>query len=302
MRKSLFILLAAALWTAACQRKTEVKDEFAIEDPTTTYSIIKSDSGSGIDVISKTGNNPLKVRESIRSYQLPETTFPARRDKFYSLLQQLKQRTAQGEGTNYEEVDSLNYLAIHYLKHLLSDPKSLKYSLRHPMLRTVTSQDKRLKIYAWDENIAPGHQSYINVFQYRRYDDSLEVAFNGDIDNANELYFHTARIESIHDVQRTDTSALYVAAFSGSQGSEHLYRGFGSIRIRNGRFDFDYPLFERQSNCLLLHYTEADIVRNSYTPKTRELHQYFASGKPERTDTVDRTYGFDGAYFTRKAS
>ncbi len=302
MRKNPFILLSALLWASvSCQHKPEVRDEFAIEDPITTYSIIKSDSGSGIDVVSKTGNNPLKVRESIRTYQLPEQSFSARRDKFYSLLQQLKQQTTQGEGIRYEEVDSLNYLAIHYLKHLLEDPKSLKYGLRHPMLRTLASQDGRLKVYAWDENIAPGHQSYINVFQYRRADDSLEVSFNEEIDNANELYFHTACMEKIHDVQYTDSAALYLMAFSGSQGSGHLYQGFGCICLRNGHFDFSYPLFGRQANCLLQHYTENDIFRKSYAPRTKQLHLFYVNGKTAHSDTTDNTYGFDGAYFTPNA-
>lgn len=40
----------------------------------------------GITIVSLTEENPLAIREKIFEYEIPETTFEAKRKKFYELL------------------------------------------------------------------------------------------------------------------------------------------------------------------------------------------------------------------------
>ena len=47
----------------------------------------------------------------------------------------------------YNIVDSLNYMAAHYLRNILEDPKSVKSSIKHKMLTITTSADKNLRVF-----------------------------------------------------------------------------------------------------------------------------------------------------------
>jgi hypothetical protein len=79
----------------------------------------------GITIVSLTEENPLNVRKKILEYEIPETTFEAKRKKFYDLLNALELLFSFSEPNIYNIVDSMNYLAAYYLQHILEDPKSL---------------------------------------------------------------------------------------------------------------------------------------------------------------------------------
>ncbi|MBP5613377.1 MAG: hypothetical protein J6X35_04445 [Bacteroidales bacterium] len=292
-KQRLHLLLLAAL-LASCGRGTEVTtEEQEVSDPTTTYSIDRPENGDGIEFISENGDNPLKTREFIKNYIIPENSFTAKRAKFYSMMDRLRLQV-QSDSVRYDEVDSLNYMAIHYLLALLRDPKRIHEGIRHPMLRCVSSPDKRLKIYSWNENIAPGQQSDINVFQYREPGCAPVALFPGNGGTHDETDFRTGQMERIHPLYRKgDSLRIYLAYFHGSQGNEHNYCGFGCIRVLPDSLDFDYPAFDRQQSFVTLHGSGSRKVQGSFDIRNRQLKLCHI---PD--DDGGKSYSFDGSYFT----
>ncbi len=292
------ILFCACLLFTTCHRQPAGSgQEEEMSDPTTTYSLARTGAGSGIEVISGTGNDPLKVREFIQSYQIPEQSFTAKRAKFCNLLDQLKKET-ESDSLSYETVDSLNYMAIHYLLDLLQDSKSIAGGIRHPMLHSIISPDKRLRLYAWDEHIAPGQQSHINVFQYRTDDNRLIAAFQGTGRTHDETDFLTGRIESLHPLFRNgDSVRLYLLCYTGSHGNEHLYKGFGCINALPDSLDFKYPAFEGARPFAAVHYSEKETAQAVFDRRQRTVRLLRHPATSTQQDSLCLGYIFDGAQF-----
>ena len=294
------ILCAAVLLLlglSACTRNSGTTDE-EMTDPTTTYSIVRSDSSNGIEIIGNGGSNPLKVREAIRNYVIPEQQFTARRAKLYSLLDRLDQYT-HADSVDYSEVDSLNYLSIHYLENLLQDPKSVTSGIRHRMLHTVVSPDKCLRVYSWNENISPKWESYINVYQYRKKDRTFEVAFNEESSPHDASDFRSGKADRIiHLYTAGDSSDLYLILFSGCQGKEHLFKGAGCIEICPDGIRFNTPVFSAKAPSISLHYPENGSASIVYDSRKRSLQLQRIQPKQMQDDTLNRTYLYDGKHFT----
>lgn len=296
----MFYCAAALLLSvsSACSRTGNTPAEDDMTDPTATYSIVRADSSSGIEIIGNGGSNPLKVREAIRNYVIPESSFTEKRDKLYSLLDRLE-ACAHADSVCYGEVDSLNYLSIHYLENLLKDPQSLKSGIRHKMLQLLVSPDKCLRIYSWNENISPEWVSCINVFQYSRKDKSLEVAFNGEDSRHDACDFRSGKAEKIiHLYAAGDSSDLYLIQYSGCQGGEHRFKGVGCVEIGPEGIAFNAPVFNAKTSSISLHYAENGSASIAYDGRKRSLKLLRIQPKQERTDTFDRTYLYDGKHFT----
>ena len=294
----LTLLCCASMLTAACHRQpAETVQDEELADPTTTYSLTRTEPGSGIEVISETGNDPFKTRQFIESYSIPEVGFNARRAKFLQLLDQLKAAAAE-DTVRYDEVDSLNYMAIHYLLDLLQNPKSLAGGIRHPMLRCKVSPDKRLRLYAWDEHIAPGQRSELNLFQYRTDDNRLIAAFKGSGRTHDETDFLTGQIESIHPLFRTgDSVRLYLLSYAGSHGDEHLYKGFGCLRALADSLDFTYPAFEGKRPFAAIHHNEKETAQATFDSRRRTVQLQRIPAAASQRDSLCRSYLFDGQHF-----
>lgn len=290
-------LCCASLLLAACHRQPAETVQEELADPTTTYSLARTEPGSGIEVISETGNDPFKTRKFIESYPIPEVGFNAKRNKFHQLLDQLKAEAA-GDTVRYDQVDSLNYMAIHYLLELLQDPKSLTGGIRHPMLRCKISPDKRLRLYAWDEHIAPGQRSELNLFQYRTDDNRLIAAFQGSGRTHDETDFLTGRIEAIHPLFRAgDSVRLYLLCYAGSHGTEHQYKGFGCLRALSDSLDFTYPAFEGKCPFATIHYQEKETAQAHFDSRRRTVRLQRIPAADSQRDSLCRNYLFDGRYF-----
>jgi hypothetical protein len=102
------IILSGTVWFLGCTSSNKT----APDDPIAIYSIIKEDTTTGIDIVSLSGSTPIEVRKNIAEYEIPETTFEAKRNVFYSILDtlyRLKTSAGQKQGI-YNTIDSLNYM------------------------------------------------------------------------------------------------------------------------------------------------------------------------------------------------
>ena len=267
-----------------------------MSDPTTTYSLVRSDNSSGIEIIGNAGNNPLKVRETISNYVIPEKGFTAMRTKLYAMLSQLE-TYLHADTVDYSEVDSLNYMCIHYLEKMLQDPHSISSGIRHKMLHTSLSPDKCLRIYSWNENISPEWESYINVYQYRRKDQTLEVAFNKESGTHDASDFQSGKTDRITQLyENGDSCRLYLIQFSGCQGKEHLFKGVGCVETGTDGIHFNRPVFNAETSSITMHYPENGSVSVTYGKRRLEL--LCISPKQKKNDTFNRTYLYDGCRFT----
>ena len=291
-------ILCTCLFAASCNRKgTAVSEETDMTDPTQTYSIVRPDNGSGIEVISEDGSDPLKVREFIQSYPIPEKSFTARRAKFFHLLDLLKKETGS-DSVRYDQVDSLNYMAIHYLLEILKDPKSITSGVRHPLLHCCTSADKRLRVYSWNEHIAPEQQSRINVFQYKLRNGILYTVFPGSGQTHGETDYRTGQIEKIYPMYRQgDSVELYLLHYSGLHGSGHMYKGFGCVKMLPDSLDFSYPAFDGKYPYVTLHYSGTENADAYFDGHKRSLRLWVAGSTDGSRDSIGKRYTFDGIRF-----
>ena len=302
MKRELMHLIA---WGAAfcglllCFGCHSSKEE-TVEDPTTTYSIIKADSNSGITIVSETGNNPMKVREFIDNYPIPESSYRDKQRKLYAMLDQLKQYATSQDAAVYDEVDSLNYMAIHYLKNLLSDKQSLQYPIRHSLLKTSTSTDKKLKVYAWNENIGFETHSFINVYQYRWSNGNLKSFFNKEIDSDDELNISTGSIEELILLPTVDNDgARYLQLTSGMQGS-NCYKGVALLKVSEDSLFFDQPMLHEEENAhnsMVFHYPQNTILEINYLAKKQQLSIRKNIHTEEGDSTQTLRYTFNGTCF-----
>lgn len=273
-----------------------------ITDPTETYSIIKADSNSGITIVSETENNPMKVRGFIDNYTIPETNYYEKRSKFYNLLDNLKLLSTKQEEMPYNEVDSLNYMAIHYLKDLLKDKQSLQSPIRHNLLKTSISPDKKLKVYSWNENIGFETNSYINVYQYHWKDGDTKAFFNKDINSDNELNISSGQIEKMYLLtSANETPALYLHIISGIQGSNY-YKGVTMIKVTEDTMYFDQPLLKEETNnfnSIVLHYQKQNPLQISYDKSSKKLTVQKHITIEDKDSLQISKYLFDGTCFEK---
>ena len=286
------IILLSVLFAVACTSSN--KNE--IDDPIDIYSIIKEDASTGIDVISLSGNNPIEVRKKIAEYEIPETTFEAKRKAFYSILDALHNlKTTTGQSI-YNTVDSLNYMAVHYLKNILTDKKSLSSPLKHKLLKRVSPYDKAITVYFWEENLGVNMQTYICVFQYIGSNGEAYAVFNRDDDNDEDFDFSQSQVIAIYKLSSESGNPLYLANFMGSHGSKNHFKGSMIFEIRKDELFFDYDAFGGDTKYFFRNYTEGEILTTSFSYKTQELKYSFKS----LNTIVETRFIFNGQIFERQ--
>jgi hypothetical protein len=285
------IILLCALLTVNCTPT----DKNKIEDPIDIYSIKKdTDTESGIVTVS--GENPIEVRERIAEYKIPETSFEAKRKTFYSILDTLYQlKTSTGQ-TIYNTVDSLNYLAVHYLKDILKDRKSIVFPLKHKLLKRVSSYDKAISVYSWEENLGVNMHTNICVFQYMGTNGELYAIFNTDDDSEGDFNFSRSRIMSLYKLSSESGNPLYLANFMGNYGNKNHFKGSTILEIKNEELSFDYDAFGGDTKYFFMNYTDGEILTTSFSYKSQELKYTFK----KLNVIVDARFVFNGQIFERQ--
>jgi hypothetical protein len=256
----------------ACIRSRSDQNE--IDDPIDIYSVAKKDT-MGKNIVTVSGRDPIEVRNRIAEYKIPELSFEAKRKTFYTILDTLyRLNTSTGQNI-YNTIDSLNYLAIHYLKNILTDKKSLAYPLKHKMLKRVSSYDKILSIYSWEENLGVNMHTHICVFQYVGKNGEPHSVFNTDDDNDEEFNFSHSRIMALYKLSAQSGNPLYLANFTGNYGSKNYFKGSTILEIRENELFFDYDAFGGDTKYFFMNYTDGELLTTSFSYKTQELKYTF---------------------------
>jgi hypothetical protein len=273
-------------------------DKNETDDPTAIYSIIKEDTVAWIDFVSVSGSNPIEVRKNIAEYEIPETTFEAKRKVFYSILDTLyRLKTAIGKKQGiYNTIDSLNYLGIHYLKNILTDKKSIANPLKHRLLKRVSSYDKVITVYSWEENLGVNMQTNICVFQYVSNGNTPYVVFNADDDDEDDFNFSRSQIIALYKLSSESGNSLYLANFAGNYGKKNHFKGSMILEIKSNELFFDYDAFGGDTKYFFQNYTEGEILTTSFSYKSQELKYTF---KALHT-IVDIRFVFNGQIFERQ--
>jgi len=288
------IILAGVFLCVGCAFSN--KEE--ADDPVTIYSVIREDTATGIDVVGVSGGNPIEVRKGIAAYEIPETTFEARRKVFYSILdtlQKLKIYTGQKQGI-YNTIDSLNYLGIHYLKNMLADKKSVSNPLKHKLLKRVSSYDKTITVYFWEENLGVNMHTNICVFQYVGNDGKMYSIFNADNDDEEDFNFSRSQIIALYKLSSQSGNPLYLANFAGNHGSKNHFKGSMILEIKGNELFFDYDAFGGDTKYFFKNYTEGEILTTSFSYKSQELKYTFKA----LNTIVETRFVFNGQIFERQ--
>ncbi len=296
MYKRLLYISTAGLFVIAlltcCTSSTDNK----IEDPIAIYSIIKEDTSTGIDIVTLSGSNPIEVRNRIAEYKIPETSFEAKRKVFYNILDTLYQlKTPTGQNI-YNTIDSLNYLAIHYLKDILTDTKSITYPLKHKLLKKVSSYDKALNVYSWEENLGVNMKTNICVFQYMGSNGKLHAIFNVDDDNEGDFNFSRSRIMALYKLSSESGNPLYLANFMGDYGSKNHFKGSTVLEVRQNELFFDYDGFGGDTKYFFMNYTDGEVLTTSFSYQSQELKYTFKA----LNTIVETRFIFNGQIFERQ--
>ncbi|MDD2621738.1 MAG: hypothetical protein WC142_00870 [Bacteroidales bacterium] len=305
IQKTIRILIAFVFISFLCtncqyREPASYYEKDSISDPIETYALMKSDSLHGITIVSLTDENPLKVRENILKYEIPETSFEAKRSKFYELLNALDLLTSFSEPNIYNIVDSMNYLAAYYLQHILEDPKSLTSPIKHRMLTVTSSTDKNLRVYAWDENAGMSFKTHINVFQYRSIDGKLNACLNETIESDTDFNLVHAKIKALYKLPVTHRNPLYLVHFSGFNCRECLFEGISSIEIINDSLSFDYHIFNDSLPYLIFNYTPDDKFKLSYNHKRHILSYTWIKHYDNLRDTIREHFIFSNNFFFKQ--
>ncbi|MGI6291192.1 MAG: hypothetical protein ACOXZH_02020 [Bacteroidales bacterium] len=300
--KQFFIFFFSSLFFIQCQsREPATKEENdSIVDPIETYSLIKSDPLHGITIVSLTEENPLAIREKIFEYEIPETTFEAKRKKFYELLNALELLFTFSEHNIYNIVDSLNYMAAHYLRNILEDPKSVKSSIKHKMLTITTSADKNLRVFSWDENAGMSFKTHINVLQYRTPSGKLKSFLNESMQSDNDYNFTHATITAFYRLNSSKDNPMYLSFFKGSDCKNCLFEGITAIKITEDSLIFDYPIFCDSLSYLIFNYSADDKFQLNYNPKSKVLFYQWIQYDENMNDTLSEEFIFSDNYFYKK--
>jgi hypothetical protein len=319
-RLKLFLLLVAGFFLNSCGNP---EDENIIDDPTTIYSIIKEDTSAGIDVVGSSRSNPMEVRKRIFESEIQEHTFEQKRKTLYSILDTLHKLKANNytlreyeDADIYNEVDSLNYLAVHYLKNLLTDKKSKSQPIRHKMLNQVASSDKSFSVYYWEENIGVDIPTMINVYQYTGLDGALHSFFYLKEDElyGEDFIFSTSKIIGIHKLNSTNGKLLYLLNFEGCVTNKDCFKGSTVVEVTENELEIGYDAFEGCSQSFeemmsqgkytyttltissvffMEYYADGAKLTPSYNPKTKELtYKHTSETKSERKVFLFNGWGF----------
>ena len=295
-----YILLVFIFSDCQSREPASYYDKDTISDPIETYSLMKSDSMHGITIVSLTEENPLNVRKKILEYEIPETTFEAKRKKFYDLLNALELLFSFSEPNIYNIVDSMNYLAAYYLQHILEDPKSLTNPIKHRMLSVTTSSDKNLRVYAWDENAGMSFKTHLNVFQYRTSDGQLKSCLNENIQSDTDFNLVHAKIKAFYKLPVKHPNPLYLVHFSGYNCRECLFEGISSIEIINDSLNFDYPIFNDSLTNLIFNYIPEDKFKLSYNHKKTLFSYIWIQNNNNTLDTITEEFIFSNNFFYKQ--
>ena len=288
------IILLGMLVAVGCTFSN--KDE--TDDPVTIYSIIKEDTAAGIDVVSISGSNPIEVRKNIAEYEIPETTFEAKRKVFYSILDTLHRlKTTVGQKQSiYNTIDSLNYMGIHYLESILTDKKSISNPLKHRLLKRVSSYDKIITVYSWEENLGVNMHTNICVFQYIGSGNTPYVIFNADDDDDDDFNFSRSQIIALYKLSSESGNPLYLANFAGNYGKKNHFKGSMILEIKGNELFFDYDAFGGDTKYFFKNYTEGEILTTSFSYKLQELKYTFKT----LNTIVETRFIFNGQIFERQ--
>jgi hypothetical protein len=262
-----FLFLIIPIFLHSCGN---AEDENAIDDPTTIYSIIREDTSAGIDVVGGR-SNPMEVRKRIFESKIPENTFEEKRKVFYTLLDTLYKLKSYEDQDIYADVDSLNYLAIHYLKNILLDKKSRIAPLKHKMLNRITSLDKNFSVYYWEENIGVAIPTTITVYQYVGTDGTLQSYFNMDNTDKEDFIFTTSKIIGIYKLSSTNGKLLYLLNFEGCTDSENCFKGSTIAEVTDKGLQFNYDSFGESVEYFFENYASGEKLTLSYNAATKIL-------------------------------
>ena len=272
----------------------------SITDPIETYSLMKSDSLHGITIVSLTQDNPLEVRKKILEYQIPETTFEAKRKKLYELLDALELLFTFSEPNIYNIVDSMNYLSAHYLQNILEDSKSLTSPIKHKMLSVTSSADKNIRVFSWDENAGMSFKTHINVFQYRTSKGKLKSCLNENLESDNDFNFMHAKITAIYKLPSSQPSPLYLVLFKGFSCKSCMFNGVTSFEIKNDSLNFDYKIINDSLSYLIFNYSPTDKFSLNYQPKNKTLSYKLIQKIDSQTDTMIERFTFSDNFFQKQ--
>lgn len=267
-----------------------------LTDPITTYSIIKEDTSNGIDVISLSGNNPLRVRAEIEKYDIPEQTYEAQRNVLYAMLDTLYYYlqhpvadTCVAEDRN-ADIDSLNYMVVHYMKHMLQDKKSVSAPLKHKMLKNIAVADRTLRIYSWNENIGLGYNTYLNVYQYADASRNLHACLNECEYSASTCEIKSGMPVSVYKMNGSQNNEqVYLLNLEGNISSKEYFKGSITFVLHNDSLKFDYKGFSDNTSVCMYEYTEEESVTATYNYKLQQLVYKIKNANAE-TNTIVYDY------------
>ncbi|MDR1458954.1 MAG: hypothetical protein LBI60_01910 [Bacteroidales bacterium] len=267
-----------------------------IEDPIDIYSITKNDTSVGMDIVTISGSNPIEVRRKIAEYEIPETSFEAKRKTFYNILDAIYLLKASTEQSIYNVIDSLNYMGVHYLKDILTDKKSIISPLKHKLLKRISSYDKAVNVYSWEEYLGVDMHTNICVFQYMGTNGKLHSVFNEDDDNEGDFNFSRSRIMSLYKLSSESGFPLYLANFMGNYGNKNHFKGSTILEIRDDELFFDYDAFGGDVKYFFMNYTDGEILTTTFSYKSQELKYIFK----KLNVIVETRFIFNGQIFERQ--
>ncbi len=296
-KRILGLVFVSILLLLSCSSRAVVEDdENWLDDPIETYSIIKEDS-SGIDIVSLSDNNPLAIRKMIARYEIPEKTLAEKEKVLYAMLDTLQALSSMEHENIYNCVDSLNYMVVHYMQSILSDRKTIYAPLKHKLLKVVSSADKSMNIYSWNENIGVGIASNMNVIQYLTQDKALKVQFCGFLPDSLKNNFTIGVPVSIYKLNHKNDGNLYLVNMEGAVSKKSYYKGSAVLQVLNDSLIFDYECFESgEKNYIMLHPAEVDVAC-SFNYKTNQLTYRV---KEQSKVTTQVVYVFNGEQFVLK--
>jgi len=295
-KSKIYFLLITGIVVSVFLVSCNSPEENVIDDPTTIYTIIREDTTAGIDMVGER-TNPMEVRKRIFASEIPETTFEEKRKTFYAILDTLyKLKTRENEYIYYE-VDSLNYLAIHYLKNILLDKKSRITPLKHKMLNQTIASDKNFSVYYWEENIGVDIPTTISVYQCRDRNGILYSFFNMENEEKNDFNFSTSRITGIYKLNAANGKLLYLLNFEGCTDNEYCFKGSTIAEITEEGLTFNYNSFGEGVEYFFENYAGGEKLTVSYnqTVKTLTYKLFTTLNNPQQ-----KVFFFNGGMFEEK--
>jgi len=187
-------------------------------------------------------------------------------------------------------------MGVHYLENILRDKKSISSPLKHKMLKRVSSYDKIITVYFWEENLGVDMHTHICVFQYVGIDNQPYVVFNADDDDEEDFNFSRSQIIALYKLSSQSGNPLYLVNFAGNHGRKNHFKGSMILEIRDKELFFDYDAFGGDTKYFFKNYTEGEILTTSFSYKSQELKYTFKS----LNTIVETRFVFNGQIFERQ--